>query len=119
MGRSTSQETAMKSGYGDIVALLEWATKHHQTSKPNRSERRRKKEHPSEMDIFAILEKKKREAKILEEWLHEQEKLRRKEEKKEEKKHWWLSTPQLAFILVASFPITAPMYVAWIRSILH
>lgn len=59
--------------------------------------------HTPDFDIAALLHKKLEEAEILKKILDDREKANKKEEKKEEKKG--LSVPELAMILVATYPI--------------
>jgi Flp pilus assembly protein TadB len=99
----------------DFISVLEYMKAF---NKPQKAGRRKASKNYGDIDLVALLHKKQEELALFEHWMKQQDKLR-KEEKKEEKKSQWLSMPQLAFILVASFPITAPMYVAWIRSVLH
>lgn len=91
-------------GYGDMVALLEWAT-------------RQKKEKHIKHDrqiTFKQFMKFKKELEEFEKW----EKEMLKKDVKQEKKQTGPSALQIAMFLVASFPITAPLYVWWIKSFL-
>lgn len=60
-----------KSGYSDILAVLEYVDR---KKKPHRFRRKE-----PEINIFNLLQAKKQEAKLLEEWLKEQEKINKKE----------------------------------------
>lgn len=93
----------MKHAYGDMVALLEWATK-------NRKEKsdRRKKEF-----TFKDYMKFKKELEEFEKW---EKSMIKKDVKQAE--HKGPSALHIAMILIASFPITAPLYVMWIKSML-
>jgi antirestriction protein len=94
----------MKNNYGDMVALLEWATRH----RKDKDERRRKREY-----TFKDYMKFKKELEEFEKW----EKTALKKDIKQEQKSP-VSSLHLAMILIASFPITAPLYVWWIKSFL-
>ena len=84
--------------YGDIVALLEYMDK----KKPQKGLFKKPKKEP-EVDLLTLLEKKKREAQVIETFIEEQAKLRKKEEKKEEKKGWDALSPiqQAAYLTFA------------------
>ena len=69
-----------------------------------------------DIDISMLLHKKLEEAHVLEKLLKDHEKIH-KEEKKEEKKQQW-SMAHISYFLVATFPITAPLYVAYLRHML-
>ncbi len=69
-----------------------------------------------DIDISMLLHKKLEEAHVLEKLLKDHEKIH-KEEKKEEKKNGW-SMAHIAYFLVATFPITAPLYVSYLRHML-
>lgn len=95
-----------KTHYSDMVALLEWASR----QKKEKRERRTK-----EFDLKAYM-KFKEELEKFEEW---EKKMLKKDVKQEQKKSGpSISTLHLAMILIASFPITAPLYVWWIKSFL-
>jgi hypothetical protein len=99
----------------DFISVLEYMKAFNKPPKASR----RKKDY-GDIDLVALLHKKQEELALFEHWMKQQDKLRKEEKKEEKKEHKpWISIPQLAFILVASFPITAPMYVAWIKTILH
>ena len=90
--------------------------------KPPKAKRSyRKMRDPDEMnygdlDISMLLHKKLEEADVLKKLLKDHEKIN-KEEKKEEKKAQW-SMAHISYFLVATFPITAPLYVAYLRHML-
>lgn len=92
-----------KNNYGDMVALLEWATK-------NRKEKRERRK--DNFDFKAYM-KFKKELEEFEKW---EKSMLKKDIKQEQKSP--ISALHLAMILVASFPITAPLYVMWIKSML-
>lgn len=95
----------MSKNYSDMVALLEWATRH----------KREKKTVKKQFD-FKDYMKFKKELEEFEKW---EKTMLKKDVKQEEKKHGpALSAIHIAMILIASFPITAPLYVWWIKSFL-
>lgn len=94
-----------KNNYSDMVALLEWATK----QKKEKIYRDRKKN----FDFKAYM-KFKKELEEFEKW----EKEMLKKDVKQEKKKEGLSAPQIAMILLGSFPITAPLYVWAVKQLL-
>ena len=94
-----------KTHYSDMVALLEWAT-------------RQKKEKKASKREFSFKDymKFKKELEEFEKW---EKSMLKKDVKQEEKKHGpSISAIHIAMILIASFPITAPLYVWWIKSFL-
>lgn len=94
-----------KGNYSDIVALLEWAIRQ------KKEKRTRTREY-----TFKDYMKFKKELEEFEKW---EKSMLKKDVKQEEKKHGpALSTIHIAMILIASFPITAPLYVWWIKSFL-
>jgi hypothetical protein len=99
------------SKYGDMVALLDWAMK--QKKEPEKKSRT-KPEKP--VDVFELLQQKRREAQMLEAFIKDMEKVNKKEEKKEDKSK--LSTVQIAMLLIGTFPITGPLYVFWVQKLL-
>lgn len=95
-----------KTHYSDMVALLEWASR----QKKEKRERR-----PREY-TFKDYMKFKKELEEFEKW---EKTMLKKDVKQEEKKHGpSISALHIAMILIASFPITAPLYVWWIKSFL-
>lgn len=105
------------SKYGDVLALLEFGKKVGEENakghKPMRTEREKKKE----PDILALLEQKRREYVALKTYVEEQNKLHKPDDKKHGVKHW-LNTTNVALFLIASSPITGPLYVWWFRAML-
>ena len=69
-----------------------------------------------DIDLSMLLHKKLQEADTLKRLLDDREKINKKEEKKEEK--GW-SLHHISYFLIATFPITAPAYVAYIRAMIH
>jgi hypothetical protein len=87
--------------------------------KPKRKSPRKKEPCWDDIDITMLLHKKLQEAHDLEQMLKDREKAH-KEEKKEEKKHEpKLSTAAVAAVFLASFPIIAPLYVAFMKHLLN
>jgi hypothetical protein len=102
---TSRQETKMSKNYSDMVALLEWATRQKKERKYHR-----------EKDPFKEFMKFKHKLEEFERW---EKTMLKKDVKQEEKKYGpKISALHLAMILVASFPITAPLYVWWIKSFL-
>lgn len=65
-----------KNSYGDMLAVLQYID-----SKKEKVSHFSRKKKP-EIDLFNLLQQKKQEAKLLEEWLKDQEKINKKEDKK-------------------------------------
>lgn len=74
--------------------------------------RERKEKEP---DVLMLLEQKRREYLALKNFVDEQGKLNKSEEKKE-KKGW--DRQDIALFLIATTPITGPLYVMWFRTLL-
>lgn len=98
----------------DIVGILEWASR--QGKSERTSERRRKP--PEEDDLLTVLHKRRAENQALEHFFKDIEKLSKKEEHKQEGLFGRLTTTQLAMVLIGTFPITGPLYVAWVQKVL-
>lgn len=104
-------ETTMAK-YGEIVALAELFMKLGkevgEAKKPTERTRPPKKDDKKEeVDILALMEKKKREYLALKNFVDEQAKLNKPEEKKKEEKKDFLSERVIALFLVG---ITPPMW---------
>lgn len=101
----------------DFISVLEYMKAF---NKPTKAGKRRKVPdlYTGDLDLVALLRKKQLEAKIIEDFMKEHEKLNKKEEKKDDKPKSLLSVPQITMLLVASFPITAPLYVSWMQGVL-
>lgn len=88
--------------------------------KPKRTRKPKMDYDLDDIDVVAVLRREQLKAKEtlhkLDEFFKEHEKLNKKEEKKGNS--FGISTPQLAMLIIASFPITAPLYVQWFRSIM-
>lgn len=94
-----------KNHYSDMIALVEWA-----------SRQKKEKKYTKKEITFKDYMKFKKELEEFEKW---EKSMLKKDVKQEEKKHGpALSTIHIAMILIASFPITAPLYVWWIKSFL-
>jgi hypothetical protein len=101
-----SQETTMAKGYAEALALVEVGKQMAMSMKPVREERTHHHRHKEkEVDIMALLEKKRRECKALELFVEEQHKLSKKEEKREEKKRWHEKIDHIALFLLATLPL--------------
>jgi hypothetical protein len=105
-------ETTMSKGYATALALIEAGKQMALGTSKERPMRERKEKEP---DVLALLEQKRREYLALKNFVEEQGKLNKPEEKKEEKK-WKLE--HIAMFLIATSPITGPLYVWWFRSLL-
>jgi len=99
----------------DFIQLLEYG-KAFKTPKAKRSTKKADQITYGDIDISMLLHKKLEEAHVLEKLLKDHEKAH-KEEKREEKKKEW-SMAHISYFLVATFPITAPLYVAYLRHML-
>src|SRR5882672_1078186 len=99
----------------DFIQLLEYG-KAFKTPKAKRTKKIEDRISYADIDISMLLHKKLEEAHVLEKLLKDHEKIH-KEEKKEEKKQQW-SMAHISYFLVATFPITAPLYVAYLRHML-
>lgn len=102
------------SKYGEIVGLLEWATnQRNKNDKPRRGGRSKGRKTKYGFEEYM---KFKKELEEFEKW---EKTMLKKDIKQDEKKHGpALSALHIAMILIASFPIIAPLYTWWIRSIL-
>ncbi len=79
----------------------------------------RRKEKPSKVKKDFTLKdfiKFQKELEEFEKWKKEQDD--KKKPKDDKKKDGFMTVPQITMLLVASFPITAPLYVYWIKGIL-
>lgn len=97
----------------DIIQLLELGKTF--KTKTKRVSRKKDDISYSDIDISMLLHKKLEEAHVLEKLLKDHEKAH-KEEKREEKKGW--SMAHVSYFLIATFPITAPLYVMYLKAIL-
>ena len=103
------------SKYGDVLALLEFGKKvgeenaNAKVLKPMRTAPEKKKEG----NPLALLEQKRQEYLAVKRWVEDQGKLDKPDDKK--KKENWLSTTNIALFLIASSPVTGPLYVWWFR----
>lgn len=117
----TSQQEIAMAKYGDIVALLEWASRANRSTKTPKTSRRKgfDKSNIEDLDLAEVYLKLDAREKRIKASKEAIEKMMKKEDKKDEKKKEFLSVPQLTMLLVASFPITAPLYVFWISNALR
>lgn len=106
----------MSKGYSSAMALIEagkqmalGAAK----EKPMRTERKKEKD----IDLLALLEQKRREYMAVKQFVEEQTKLNKPEEKKHDKDGHW-NVRNVALFLIATSPITGPLYVWWFRQLL-
>lgn len=111
------RETTMRK-YGDIVALLEWAmkTKNPKTPKGFRPSRKKAELNLDDLDLAEVYLKLEAREKRIKASKEAVEKLMKKDDKKPNND--FLSMPRLAMLLVASSPITAPLYVIWLFNML-
>lgn len=94
-----------KNHYSDMIALVEWA-----------SRQKKEKKYTKKEFTFKDYMKFKKELEEFEKW---EKSMIKKDVKQEEKKNGpALSAIHIAMILIASFPVTAPLYVWWIKSFL-
>lgn len=92
-----------KNHYSDMIALVEWA-----------SRQKKEKKYTKKEFTFKDYMKFKKELEEFEKW---EKSMIKKDVKQEEKKHGpSMSAPLIAMILVGSFPIIAPLYVMWLRT---
>lgn len=119
----TSQQEIAMAKYGDIVALLEWASRANRSAKTPKTSRRKgfNKSNIEDLDLAEVYLKLDAREKRIKASKEAIEKMMKKDDKKDDKKDKveYLSIPRLAMILVASFPITAPLYVLWISNALR
>lgn len=104
------------SKYSEMVALLEWATAKRAEKPPKRRRKRDIDFDPRDFDVTTFIHKEIERAENLKKLLNNYEKINKKEEKKEEKK---FHSHQIAMFLVLTFPVTAPLYVAYIKALLQ
>lgn len=88
----------------DLITVLEYAKAFNKTEKPKRSSRKEK----PEPDVIELLNKKRREAKLLEDYIKELEKIHKKDEKKEEKKG--MGMVEKVLLLSTLGPIAGMLY---------
>lgn len=106
-------ETTMSKGYSEALALIE-AGKQMALGTVKEKPMRTKKD-DGKVDLMALLEQKRREYLAVKNFVDEQHKLNKVEEKKDEKR---LKLEHIAMFLIATSPITGPLYVWWFRSLL-
>lgn len=103
------------SKYGELLALAEIFKKQGAEEAKAKDKPMRAKKDDDKVDLMALLEQKRREYLAVKNFVDEQHKLNKSEEKKEDKK-WKLE--HIAMFLIATSPITGPLYVWWFRSLL-
>lgn len=103
------------SKYGELLALAEIFKKQGADEAKAKEKPMRTKKDDDKVDLMALLEQKRREYLAVKNFVDEQHKLDKPEEKKDDKK-WKLE--HIAMFLIATSPITGPLYVWWFRSLL-
>ena len=106
-----------KSNYVEMVGLLQYIDGV-RNQKPKGLFKKKKE---PELDLLTLLEKKKREAQVIETFIEEQAKLKKKEEKKEDKdKKGWdgMSPLQQAAYLTFGMQIMSLMYFTFLMKLL-
>ncbi len=102
----------MSKGYSSAMALIE-AGKQMALSRLEKPMRTHdKKEKP--LNLVALLDEKRREYEALKTFVEQQNRLNKPEEKNDKK--WKLE--HIAMFLIATSPITGPLYVWWFRQLL-
>lgn len=100
----------------DMIALFEYTKNFNTPKKP--TARRKKKYDDDEADLVALFLKRQKQADELKKAIENIAKMDKKDEKKDEKKKDGFSMSQIALLLVATFPITAPAYVYYVAQIM-
>lgn len=104
----------MSKGYSEALALIE-AGKQMALGAPKEKPMRTRKEPPAPtLEDLWVAEHKRREG--FDAFMKMQKKMNAEEPKKEEKKG--LKLEHIAMFLIATSPITGPLYVWWFRSLL-
>jgi hypothetical protein len=115
-------ETTMGKGYGEALALLEFGAKLGRDAKDERTKlprTREPKEKKDDLDLLALLEKKRREYEAVKQFVNDQVKLNKPEEKKDDKdkkKESPFSERNIALFLLG---ITPPFWIIVISLLLH
>lgn len=107
----------MSKGYGAALALIEAGKQMALGTvkeKPMRTRDKDKKD--DKIDLLALLEQKRREYVAVKNFVEEQNKLNKPEKKEEDPKKWKIE--HIAMFLIATSPITGPLYVWWFRQLL-
>lgn len=103
----------------DLVPLLEMVLNERKKGETREIRRSREDKMDKKIpNVFELLEERRRENVLIEKFASDLVKINKPEEKKDDKK-WHDNTTQLAIILLASFPVLAPIYVAWLGKMLH
>lgn len=96
----------------DFISVLEYMKAFNKPPKALRT--KKPKNEFDEFNLTLLLHKKLEEADALKKLLDDREKANKKEEKKEEKKG--MDAPTIAMWLVLSFPITGPLYLKFLST---
>lgn len=99
----------------ELIGLLEYG----KAFSPRREEKRRYKKEKKADFTFKEYIRFQQELKAFEDWQKEQQDKEKKLAKLKEVKKEGISTAHLAMFLVASFPITAPLYVYGVKMLLE
>ena len=107
----------MKSDVSALVHMFELGKTFNKekSEKPTSSRRRSKPE--DDFDLVAEYLKQQAKADKLKKAIESIERINKKEEKKEEKKSG-MSAPQLAMWMIATFPITGPLYFYYVSMLI-
>lgn len=105
-------ETTMSKAYSEALALIEAGKQMALGTTKEKPMRERKEKEPTLEDLW-VSEHARREK--FDAFMKMQKKLGAVEEKKEDKK---LKLEHIAMFLIATSPITGPLYVWWFRSLL-
>lgn len=97
----------------DIIQLLELGKTFKET-KAKRSSRTKDMD-IDDISLTMLMHRKLEEAEALKKLLEDYHKVHKKEDKKDESK--W-SLHHISYFLIATFPITAPLYVSYLRHML-
>lgn len=103
------------SKYGELLALAEIFKKQGADEAKAKDKPMRTKDKEKPLELMNLLDQKRREYEAVKLFVEQQNKLNKPEEKKEDKK-WKLE--HIAMFLIATSPITGPLYVWWFRSLL-
>lgn len=103
-----------------MLRMLEYGRAMNKPAKPSRNKQKMNNRFNIDdldlAEVYLRLDAREKKIKASKEAI---EKMMKKDDKKDDKKIEVLSIPRLAMILVASFPITAPLYVLWISNALR
>lgn len=89
-------------------------------NKPDKPKRRMKKMRDLEdFSITDMIHRELEKTEALQKLLKDYEKANKKDEKKDDKKDNMIGIYQLAILMVFTFPIIAPLYVMYVKTLLH